>query len=124
MKGNYVQCMVLKEVNIDEIEKIILALKNGAPGPDNIPAGVIKHVLDVLAFPLTHICQLSFDQGYFPHELKCSKITPLYKCKDAALFNNYRPISLLSFFFSKIFEKIMYDRLYDYLVKFSILHTY
>ena len=27
MKGNYVQCMVLKEVNIDEIKKIILALK-------------------------------------------------------------------------------------------------
>ena len=67
MKGNYVQCMVLKEVNIDEIKKTILALKNGASGPDNIPAGVIKHVLDVLAFPLTHICQLSLDQGYFPH---------------------------------------------------------
>ena len=106
-----------------KLKKIILALKNGAPGPDNIPAGVIKHVLDVLAFPLTHICQLSLDQGYFPHELKCAKIIPLYKCKDAALFNNYRPISLLSVF-SKIFEKIMYDRLYDYLVKFSILYTY
>ena len=88
MKGNFVQCMVLKEVNIDEIKTIILALKNGAPGPDNIPAGVIKHVLDVLAFPLTHICKLSLDQGYFPHELNCAKIIPLYKCKDAALFNN------------------------------------
>ena len=100
--------------------KKLSGIKNGAPGPDNVPAGVIKHVLDVLAFPWTHICQLFLDQGYFPHELKCAKIIPLYKCKDAALFNNCRPISLLSVFFSKI----MYDRLYAYLVTFSILYTY
>ena len=84
MKGNYVQRIVLKEENIDEIKKIILALKHGLSGPDYILAGVIKHVLDVLAFPLTHVCQLSLNQGYFPHELKCAKIIPLYKCKDAA----------------------------------------
>ena len=53
MKGNYIQCMELKDVNIDEIKKNS-GIKKGAPGPDNIPAGVIKHVLDVLAFPLTY----------------------------------------------------------------------
>ena len=73
--------------------------------------------------PLTHICQLSFDQGYFPSELKLAKIVPLFKCKDSSLFNNYRPISLL-YVFSKILEKVMYNRLYDYVIKFELLYAY
>ena len=49
----------------------------------------------------------------------------MFKCKDAALFNNYRPISLLSvFFFKNPFFFNLYDRLYDYLVKVSISYTY
>ena len=44
-------------------------------------------------------------------DLKIAKVIPLYKCKDPGLFNNYRPISLLSVF-SKVLEKVMHDRLY------------
>ena len=45
---------------------------------------------------------------------------PLFKSNDASLFTNYRPISLLPIF-SKIFERIMYNRLYNYLKKYNIL---
>ena len=38
-------------------------------------------------------------------------------------FNNYRPISLFSVF-SKVLEKIMYDRLYDCLLKFEVIYSY
>ena len=50
-------------------------------------------------------------------------MTESFKRNDASLFNNYRPISLLSGF-SKIFEKTIYDRLYDYLIKAYILYDY
>src|SRR6218665_3284552 len=35
--------------------------------------------------------------------------------------NNYRPISILPYF-SKLFEKVMYTRLYDYIYKLEILY--
>ena len=44
---------------------------------------------------------------------------PLYKADDAFLFNNYRPVSLLCVI-SKVFEKVMYNRLIDFLETFTI----
>jgi len=41
-------------------------------------------------------------------------VRPLFKKGDITEFSNYRPISLLTSF-SKIFEKIIYKRLYNYL---------
>ena len=120
---NYNQSIYLEPVEESEILKILNTLKNSAPGPDDIKAGPIKHVALHIAKPLAYICQLSLDQGYFPDELKLSKIIPLYKSNDPTLFSNYRPISLLSVF-SKIMEKAMYNRIYAYLTKYSILYAY
>ena len=55
-----------------------------------------------------------------PSKLKIAKVIPLYKTKDPALFSNYRPISLLPFF-SKILERLMYNRLYNFLTEHNIL---
>ena len=51
---------------------------------------------------------------YIPINLKLPKIIPIYKFGDETDPNNYRPISLL-YSFDKIFEKIMYKRLHNYL---------
>ena len=53
-----------------------------------------------------------------PSKLKIAKVIPLYK--DPALFSNYRPISLLPFF-SKILERLMHNRLYNFLTEHNIL---
>ena len=50
-----------------------------------------------------------------------AKIVPIFKNGDKKIVSNYRPISVLSSF-SKIFEKIMYVRLENYLQTNSILH--
>ena len=93
-----------------EVKKIILQLKDGAPGKDGIMSKAIKCISDHVAAPLTRLTNLSFSQGVFPNELKIALVSPLYKAKDPMIFSNYRPISLLPLF-SKILEKLMYNRL-------------
>jgi hypothetical protein len=51
--------------------------------------------------------------GTFPTRLKFAEIKPLYK-KVTGWISDYRPISLLPSF-SKIFEKIIYRRLFQHL---------
>ena len=123
LSSHSTQSMFLKPVSSEELNKIISSLKDGAPGTDDISANVLKYVTKDVLTPITHVCQLSLDQGYFPSQLKLAKIIPLFKSKDPATFSNYRPISLLSIF-SKILEKVMYNRLYNYLVKFKFLYIY
>ena len=73
--------------------------------------------------PIKPTSQLILFRGHIPNELKIAQVSPIYKAKDAMLFSNYRPISLLSIF-SKILEKLMYDRLLDFLNKNRILNKY
>ena len=48
-------------------------------------------------------------------------MTPIPKEGDKCNLSNYRPISVLPVF-SKVFEKVAYTPLYDYLRNNSILH--
>ena len=58
--------------------------------------------------------------GIFPLRLKFSQINPVFKkCKKTEI-SNYRPISLLTSF-SKIFEKVIYKRLYCHVNSNNIL---
>ena len=52
---------------------------------------------------------------------KVALVSPLYKAKDPMTFSNYRPISLLPLF-SKILEKLMYNRLLSFLNKCKIIN--
>ena len=103
-----------------EIIRIIQDLKIGAPGYDEIDASVLKLVSCHVVVPLVYLCNLSIDQGIFPKELKLANVLPLYKTDDPFLFNNYRPVSVLSIL-SKVFEKIMYSRLMEYLETYKSL---
>ena len=60
------------------------------------------------------------DQGYFPEELKTGCITPVHKKGDKTIVSNYRPVCSLSPF-SKIFEKIIYQRMIEFINKFKLL---
>ena len=57
----------------------------------------------------------------FPSDLKQAKIIPLHKGGSRLDENNYRPISLLKVW-SKIFERAMFVRLYQYFENFSLLY--
>jgi len=55
-----------------------------------------------------------------PDEIKIAKVIPIFKSNDPTHLNNYRPISVLPIF-SKLFERIVYNRLETHLTINSIL---
>ena len=59
--------------------------------------------------------------GIFPDKLKIAKVIPIYKTGDHDCFANYRPISLVVNF-SKFFEKVMYNRLTEFIEEYDILY--
>ena len=88
-----------------------LQTKKGS-GYDEISSNVIKHVSPSVLEPLRYIFNLSIEKSIFPDQLKIAKVTPLFKKDDNALMDNYRPTSVPPCF-SKILERIIYNRLYS-----------
>lgn len=81
------------------------------PGPDGLPGKLIVRCAEELAAPLFHIFSHSVKLSIFPTEWKKAHIIPIFKSGKKHLVNNYRPISLLSII-SKVFEKLIYNKLY------------
>ena len=52
--------------------------------------------------------------------MKIAWVIPLFKADDQSLFTNYRPVSVLPSF-SKFLERIIYNRLNDYLTNLNVL---
>ena len=100
--------------------ELVCSLKNGAAGHDEIKASILKSISFSIIDPVAYICNLSLNEGVFPSELKIANVLPLYKADDPFLFNNYRPVSLLNVL-SKVFEKVMYSRVSEFLETFKIL---
>ena len=75
----------------------------------------------MLCEPLICLFQLSPEKGVFPDDLKVAKVTPIYEAGDNSDISNYRPISVLPCF-SKILERLIYNRLYKYLKENNILY--
>ena len=71
--------------------------------------------------PLMHIFNLSLEKGIFPDDLKIARVTLIFKAGDESEMRNYRPISVLPCF-SKILERITYNRLFNYLTANEILY--
>lgn len=63
---------------------------------------------------ITNFINLSFTTCSFPRSLKQATITPIYKSGGKNNLTNYRPISILPAF-SKIIEKIIAKRMFDFL---------
>ncbi|CAH2217101.1 jg3101, partial [Pararge aegeria aegeria] len=113
--------MVLYSCNKEEIESVILGLRGDcATGWDNIPCSVLKQARHILAPVLSHLFNSCFSRGIFPSVFKRAVIHPIFKTGDRGNINNYRPIAILSAI-SKVLEKIINNRLIQYLNKFNLL---
>ena len=88
-----------------------------------ISSTLLRDCIDHIALPLLHICNLSFDKGIFPSQLKISRVIPVFKKGSKLTMSNYRPISLTNPL-GKVLEKLMHSRMVNYLEKFKILYDY
>ena len=87
---------------------------------NDISMSTIKKVFELLVEPFVYICNLSFNTGTFPDNMKIAKVIPLYKSGCKNIFSNYRPVSLLPQF-SKVLEKLFNKRLDSFITKHNIL---
>ena len=73
--------------------------------------------------PLSIIFKNCLQTGTFPNNWRKSNVVPIHKRGDKQLLQNYRPVSLLPIC-SKIFEKIIFNPILDFLDENSLLfHT-
>ena len=91
-------------------------------GLDDISPQLARPTLDFVSAPLAHIINCSIANGIVPNDLKVAKVIPIFKSGERNKLNNYRPISILPYF-SKFFEKVMYQRLTTYFTARNTLST-
>ena len=117
-----VNSLLLVETKTVEIEKIIEHLPNkSSSGHDRVSNTLLKRLGKSLSYPLGIIFNQSIASGCFPDMMKIAEVIPLYKGKEEDNVVNYRPVSLLMTI-SKVLEKIIYNRLYKFLLKHNILY--
>ena len=122
LKNANEKSVFLKPCDQVEILLIINGLKSSkACGPNSIPSCILVEFADSLIEPLTTIINMSLKEGVFPSLNKEANICPIFKKNDRFKCENYRPISLLSNI-SKVFERVMYNRIEDFLTSSNQLY--
>ena len=93
-----------------------------ATGPDDVSVKLLKYTCNApnVIQSLTHILNLSLDQGKFLTDWKIARVQPIYKAGSKVLVENYRPVSLLSIP-SKLLEKAINVAFQDYLIENKVL---
>ena len=82
---------------------------------DDIPTKVIKMYKYIFAGFIAKDFNNCVDKCVFPNDVKHADVTPIHKKKDKSDKTNYRPVSILPNI-SKIYEKLIYNQLYDCLM--------
>ena len=119
LKSSNQSSIFLEDCTINEIEEIINSLENNKAS--DIPINLIKKSAFIIAPILARTFNDCMKEGVFPDDLKIGRITPIYKKGAAESIENYRPVSTLPIF-GKIFEKVIYERLYSFFVSQNIMN--
>ena len=90
-------------------------------GSDNIPSYFLKLATPYIENALVFMFNTSLETSQFPDCWKNARITLIFKEGDRAERSNYRPISVLPVI-SRLFEKLVFNQLYEYLVKNKLIH--
>ena len=99
----------IEETKIQYILKNLLT--NKASGFDGIVNIILKNLSETLSKSLYLLFRTFINKRLFPTYWKTSQVAPIFKEKNKASVECYRPISLLCSA-SKVFEKIIFDNIY------------
>ena len=92
-----------------------------ACGCDGIGNKILKLCANGITTSFTSIVNLSLLSGSFPDQWKLANVIPIFKKDDRQSKLKYRRVSLLDSL-SKIVEKIVYIRLYNFLLEINFLN--
>ena len=122
LNPNNISTETLPETTTETIINIIKKAKHkSAPGPDNIPNILLKHLPYTAIEYITDIFNNCLKISYFPNSWKTSTITNILKPgKNAQLPSSYRPISLLSTL-GKILEHVLNTYVHNHIRQHSII---
>ena len=90
-------------------------------GYDQVSNKLLKDLNQGITYPLAIIFNQSLESGVFPNLMKMAEVISLYKGKEQDLIINYHSISLLMTI-SKLLEKVVYSRAYNFLERNQILY--
>ena len=91
-----------------------------ASGPNSIPQRFIKMARVVLVPILAELYNKCLKEKCFPDEFNLNHVIPIPKTAAPKELGNFRPISLLNVF-SKIFEKLLRDKMLSFINKNNLL---
>lgn len=114
--------ILLSDVTTDDVMDVC---RNLTPKTSRDSSGFMQSVVladsGILVHVLSHLMNCSLRTGVCPDNSKLARVIPVYKLKGSKhLYENYRPISLLSAF-SKIMERLIYNKIFEFLVRYEIL---
>lgn len=113
--------MFLEKASEIEIFNILNNFKiNKSAGIDDIRAKDLKMNASIFAPVITKIVNEIIEKQQLPDTLKIALIKPIHKSSSKSVYDNYRPISILPST-EKIFEQVLYKRLYEYVEKNNII---
>ncbi len=96
--------MYLESIEPIQVLDIVQKLKPKTSfGHDEISTKMIKHTIQNIISLITHIINRSLDTGIVPQQLKIAKVIPIYKTS-----------------FSKILEKVMFNKIIAMVTTFFI----
>lgn len=105
------------------LKKLLNINTSKATGHDLIDAKFVKDGGTEIVVPFTYIINLSINSATVPDDFKVAKVIPLYKKGDKNYEGNYRPVSVLPTL-SKIFERIAYEQVSEYMKCNDLLYEY
>ena len=113
--------LFLSPITDNEIHDIINSLDSNKS--NDISPKLLKALCNSFCPILTYLFNSCMLSGFFPDELKIARVIPLFKSGNINLLSNYRPISTLPTL-SKIFEKLIHVRIYQFLDENQVLYSY
>ena len=115
--------MFLSPVTESECNKLIMNLKISKQPINFIPVKILKEFSSFIAPTLCDIMNKSFSSGIFPNALKRALVVPVFKGGKPHEIKIFPPISVLPVL-STVFERSIYNRIYSFIQKFSILSNF
>jgi hypothetical protein len=108
-------------------EKIIEVVQNfeskNSTDINGLSVTFLKKIIYSIARPLTHIFNLSFQQGRIPSQLKTCRVVPIFKSGKKDCMDHFRPIGLINVF-AKVMEKILCLNLTNFLETNNLIYIH